>query len=58
MPRAGFELVISTFEQPKTVLASDHLAIETSKVQLWLEIEYQEYDTYNVMNIDLTNDGK
>jgi hypothetical protein len=28
MPRAGFEHAISTFERPKTVLASDRLAIE------------------------------
>jgi hypothetical protein len=29
MPRAGFEPAISTFERPKTVLASDRSAVET-----------------------------
>jgi hypothetical protein len=29
MSRAGFEAAISTFERPKTVLASDRSAIET-----------------------------
>jgi hypothetical protein len=29
MPRAGFEPAISTFERPKTVLASERSAIET-----------------------------
>jgi hypothetical protein len=29
MPRAGFEHAISTFERPKTVLASDRPALET-----------------------------
>jgi hypothetical protein len=36
MPRAGFERAISTFERPKTVLASDHSAIERN-LRLCLE---------------------
>jgi hypothetical protein len=33
MPRAEFEPAISTFERPKTVLASDRSAIETGVIK-------------------------
>jgi hypothetical protein len=35
MPRAGFELMISTFERPKTVLALDRSATETGSNQTY-----------------------
>jgi len=34
MPRAGFELAISTFEWPKTVLVLDRAAIEIGDYQI------------------------
>jgi hypothetical protein len=33
MPRAAFEIAISTFERPKTVFASDRSAIETGIIK-------------------------